>query len=60
MLTTNKMITIRRRITDKLCKDDTFLSSVAGLAIEEGAIKHTDILDTSEIRTLLNAPPIKK
>ncbi len=60
MINTDKMITIRRRITDKLCKDSTFLAQVAGLAIEEGAIKHTDILNTTEIFTILDAPPLKK
>ena len=56
MLNTDKMTTLRRRITDKLCKDGAFLVSVAGLAIEEGAIKHTDILDNVEVRELLDIP----
>jgi len=56
MINTDKMITLRRRITDKLCKNGDFLVSVAGLAIEEGAIKHTDILDYTEVKELLDTP----
>jgi hypothetical protein len=56
MLNTDKMTTLRRRITDKLCKDGDFLVSVAALAVEEGAIKHTDILDHTEVRDLLETP----
>jgi len=47
------MTTIRRRITDKLCKDPSFLAVVAGVAIEEGAIKHADLLTSSETKKLL-------
>lgn len=50
------MTTLRRRVTDKLCKDEAFLQSVVGLAIEEGAIKHTDILSGKEVREVLGAP----
>lgn len=53
MTTPDKMITIRRRITDKLCKDQNFLAVVAGVAIEEGVIKHSDLLSAGETKKLL-------
>jgi len=50
------MSVLRRRITDKMCKDPDFLHSVTGLAIEEGAIKYTDVLDVKQVTVLLGAP----
>jgi len=50
------MSVLRRRITDKMCKDQDFLHSVTGLAIEEGAIKYTDVLDVKQVTVLLGAP----
>lgn len=55
----DKLITLRRRINDKMCKNPEFLKSVVSFTIEEGAIKHTDILTTEEIKEILNAPKPK-
>ena len=46
-------VTLRRRITDKLCKDEKFLDEMIGAAIEVGGIKHTDILTNKEIIEIL-------
>lgn len=56
----DKINTIRRRITDKMCKNPEFLKSIVGFTIEEGLIKHSDLLTTDEIREILNAPKSTK
>jgi hypothetical protein len=58
MITKDTKKTLRRRITDKLCKDEKFLNEMIGAAIEIGGIKHTDILNTKDIRKILGLPTI--
>ena len=48
--------TLRRRVVDKMCKDPEFLNTVIGVALEEGAIKSTDILSIKETNQLLGVP----
>ena len=56
MLDTDKMKIMRRRMEDKMRKDQTFLIAVCAMAIEKGNIKHRDILNFKDVHILLDAP----
>ncbi len=56
MISSSTLVTLRRRVADKICKDPIFLKEVLGLAIEAGAIKHADILEAEDVRKILQAP----
>lgn len=58
MINTEVKVTLRRRIADKLCKDEGFLDTMIGVAIEEGAIKHSDILTHQDTVKLLGYTPV--
>lgn len=57
MLATEVKTTLRRRIADKLCKDEGFLDTMISVAIEEGAIKHRDLLSHKDTVKLLGYTP---
>lgn len=52
-ISTDVLNTLRRRTTDKMCKDKDFLKEVLGVAIESGAIKTNDILSIADIKAIL-------
>ena len=56
MISSSTFITLRRRTVDKINKDQKFRNEVIGLAIEVGAIKHEDLLETEDVKLILQAP----
>ena len=56
MISAKTLVTLRRRVVDKVCKDPIFLKDVLGVAIETGAIKHTDLLEAEDVQSILQAP----
>ncbi len=53
MISSTTLITLRRRIVDKVCKDPIFMKEVLAIAIEAGAIKTNDLLTTTEVKEIL-------
>jgi len=43
-ITSDTITTLRRRVVDKLCKDNLFLVDVIGYAIRKGKIQSQDVL----------------
>lgn len=56
MIDKNTMVTIRRRIADKMCKSDDFLMEMAAAAVEVGGIKTMDILTVKQAKEILGIP----
>jgi hypothetical protein len=48
-VTGETITTLRRRVVDKLCKDNLFLVDVIGYAIRKGKIQYQDILTFNQI-----------
>ena len=44
--------TLRRRLVDKLCKDNFFLINVLGYAIRKGKINYIDLMTEEEAKLL--------
>jgi hypothetical protein len=44
--------TLRRRLVDKLCKDNFFLINVIGYAIRKGKINYIDLMTEEEAKLL--------
>ncbi len=44
--------TLRRRLVDKLCKDNFFLINVIGYAIRKGKINYIDLMTEEETKLL--------
>ena len=44
--------TLRRRLIDKLCKDNFFLINVIGYAIRKGKINYIDLMTEEEAKLL--------
>lgn len=47
-ITGDKIVTLRRRVVDKLCKDNFFAISVISYALRKGKINYKDILTEDE------------
>ena len=44
--------TLRRRLVDKLCKDNFFLINVLGYAIRKDKINYIDLMTEEEVKLL--------
>ena len=51
-VTSEVITTLRRRIVDKLCKDNFFLINVLGYAIRKGKINYIDLMTEEEAKLL--------
>lgn len=49
-----QVTTLRRKVTDKMCKDPRFCLAVIAAALRIGGIKHNDILADSERHALVS------
>lgn len=51
-LNSEVITTLRRRLVDKLCKDNFFLINVLGYAIRKGKINYIDLMTEEEVKLL--------
>ena len=51
-VTSEVITTLRRRLFDKLCKDNFFLINVIGYAIRKGKISYIDLMTEEEAKLL--------
>lgn len=51
-VTSEVITTLRRRLVDKLCKDNFFLINVLGYAIRKGKINYIDLMTEEEAKLL--------
>ena len=49
IVTADQLITLRRRVVDKLCKDNFFAMNVISYALRKGKINYKDILTEEEV-----------
>lgn len=52
-LNTEQITTLRRRVADKMCKNKNFCLSIIQLALQQGAVKHHDIMAHEELNNVL-------
>ena len=52
IVTADTITTLRRRVVDKLCKDNMFAISVIGYAMRKGKIKYIDLMDEKAAKLL--------
>ena len=48
IVTADQLVTLRRRVVDKLCKDNFFSINVISYALRKGKINYKDILTEDE------------
>ena len=52
IVTADTITTLRRRLVDKLCKDNMFAISVIGYAMRKGKIKYIDLMTEDAAKLL--------
>ncbi len=52
IVTADTITTLRRRLVDKLCKDNLFALSVIGFAMRKGKIKYIDLMTEDAAKLL--------
>ena len=52
IVTADTITTLRRRVVDKLCKDNMFAISVIGYAMRKGKIKYIDLMTEDAAKLL--------
>lgn len=52
VVTSENILTLRRRLVDKLCKDNLFAITVIGFAMRKGKIRYNDLMTEEEAKLL--------
>lgn len=51
-VTSEVIITLRRRLVDKICKDNFFALNLIGFAMRKGKIRYNDLMTEDEAKLL--------
>ena len=51
-VTSETITTLRRRLVDKICKDNFFALSIIGFAMRKGKIRYNDLMTEEEAKIL--------
>lgn len=49
------LLTLRRRLIDKLCKDTFFSLTVIGFAMRKGKVRYNDLMTEEEAKLLMQS-----
>ena len=51
-VTSEVIVTLRRRLVDKICKDNFFAINLIGFAMRKGKIRYNDLMTEEEAKLL--------